>query len=345
MPRLIAMLDFRRKRRRTATGHTVALERRLLLLLLGAGLVVMLMVGGGDTRNWRWLTPTATEPETPRQAPAAADHVVIGPTDTTTRLAAAVPNVASSEERPATYFPGVRTDYLSEVRDDTVFRPVESDGWFHLLAILQRTPNAEIVSESEGPVTCFQLSQQPNEYRGRLVTISGIARAAKRVAAPKNAFAIDGYFQLWVQPDRRSNELIALYCLELPEGFPQGEQIEATCSATGFFFKRWAYESRGGIATAPLIVAKTVAWQPPAVQVPQPVQPVGEQLLTAITLALVLAALAIAWIARRSWAAPGRGMSGDDNSGSDRTGQVDDTHVATALAALETQPVDGGKAE
>ncbi len=256
-----AVLDFRRHRR--ALAHPgPALERRVLLMLVGVGVVVLLIVGAGNPGNWHWLVPDEpggveprhVEPQQVVMALAKEDDADVPPT-----------GLISTELLPSgerAYFPGVRPDYLSLVRDDTVFRPVESDGWFHLFALLAATPADELTRASEVRVGYLQLSQQPNEYRGRLVTVSGVARAAKLVEAPRNAFGVTQYYQLWLQPNRTVGELIVLYCLELPEGFPLGEELDQQCSATGFFFKRWAYASQGGITTAPLVIAKTLDWKP-----------------------------------------------------------------------------------
>jgi len=306
----------------------------MLLLLGGAALVALLMAGAGNPRNWRWLAPDFGQGGNPQHGPDAPQHFVMATADESAdepseQIPPGDTKVSSNKMRGASYFPGVRSDYLREVRDDTVFRAAESDSWFQLFAVLRRTPNDELVAASEGPATCLQLSQQPAEYRGRLVTVSGIARAAKQVAAPKNAVGIDQYYQLWLQPDLRSDELIVLYCLELPESFPLGTDLEAPCTATGFFFKRWAYESQGGIATAPLVIAKTLAWQPPAVPAPTPRQPLGEQLLTATIAALVLAALMVVFVVWR-----GRGTIRMPAVEQDTDASAEQ-HIGAALAAIE----------
>ena len=160
-------------------------------------------------------------------------------------------------------FPGVRRDYMAEVRDDTVFRAAEKDAWFHLLALLKQTDSAELDAASTGRVGYLQLDEQSATYRGRLVTIGGIVRAAKRIAAPENGYDIKQYYQLWLQPLRSEPKLVVIYCLKLPAGFPLGRQLDAECTTTGFFFKRWAYRGQSGILTTPLILSRTISWTPP----------------------------------------------------------------------------------
>ena len=335
------MLDFQRHRRAAARPGPVP-ERRLLVLLVGVGLVVLLMIGAGNPRNWRWLTPEPANTarlHTVHNDPqvvtlARADRTVDDdengpPGDQGDDAVLAAPGAATDQD-PAenlSLFPGVRADYLSAVRDDTVFPAIESDGWFHLFALLERTPNEELLKATEGPVTYLQLDQQPNEYRGHLVTVQGIARAAKLVVAPENAFAVKQYYQLWLQPDRGTGELLVLYCLELPQGFPIGPEIEAECTATGFFFKRWAYQSQGGITTAPLVIAKTLAWQPPPPAEPAAEQPLSEQLLTAIAAALALAVVVLVFVVRRNWHGTRRVAT--------KAERPDEKNVGAALASLE----------
>jgi hypothetical protein len=322
--RLNFMLDFRRHRR-ASRYPGLGLEGRILTLLIGSALVVLLIVGAGAPRNWRWLLPEARQGGPQRRVGVVEPMAVA-----TAKSKSDDSEKVDSKKVPDPFFPGVRSDYLEAVRDDSVFRPAESDAWFHLWALVVRTNGEELARASEGAASYLQLDQQPAAYRGRLVTISGVARAAKRVTAPKNAFDVAGYYQLWVQPDRGKSELIALYCHELPEGFPIGEAIEAECTATGFFFKRWAYQSRGGIATAPMIVARSLEWQPPPVAQRVPSAPLAEQLLTAIVAALLLA---LAVLAAVVW----RGRAATKARADAATNQPD---VGAALTSLASQPHD-----
>ncbi|MEX0977250.1 MAG: hypothetical protein WDZ48_00265, partial [Pirellulales bacterium] len=225
-------------------------------------------------------------------------------------------------------FPGVREDYLKEVQDDTVFRAAESDAWFHLLALLDKTNPQDLEKASIGRVGHLQLDQQPESYRGRLVTIDGVVRSAKLVEAPKNGFGIRQYYQLWLQPQMSATALIVVYCLKLPQGFPVGSVLGERCTTTGFFFKRWAYQSQGGITTAPLILAATIDWQPPPPP-PPPAAPVGERLLWSVAVALVLALLFLGIFMARQ-------------RGGGRAGRpaLDGRQVAAACAAHEPPAAD-----
>jgi hypothetical protein len=333
------MLDFRRRSRRAVVHAGVPVERRLLSMLIGLALVVMLIASAGNPANWNWFAPQNNPADQPQRLLRPAENVVVALADenggvnhdakagderpTTAADAASRPS-ESDENR----FPGVRADYLATIRDDTVFRSEESLAWFHLFSVLESTPQEELVHASEGPAGYLQLNEQPNEYRGPLITISGTVRAAKLVAAPKNAFDVKQYYQLWLQPDRATDELIVLYCLELPADFPLGETLDEACTATGFFYKRWAYASQGGITTAPLVMAKTLAWQPKPAAPPVVEQPLEESVLTAAIVAGALAMIALAFMIWRVRGARGNPPGGANNEAA---------KVSATLASLDQE--------
>jgi hypothetical protein len=278
-------------------------QRRWLALLASAGIVAILVF---QSRGW-------FAPDDPHSGRGE-----------TLRPQSNEQDEASAPAGRNAFFPGVRPDYLREVRDDDVFRAAETDAWFHLLAILEKTDERRLEDASLGRVGYVQLDRQAPWYRGRLVTIAGVVRSARLVDAPENDYGIERYYQLWLQPERSSPELVVVYCLHLPEGFPLGARLDAQCAASGFFFKRWAYQSASGVTTAPLILARSVDWQrPPAVPPPAPL---GEQLILALVAALVVAVLIVGYFVARTRGAPASRQPADAR------------RVEAALASLESQP-------
>ncbi len=162
--------------------------------------------------------------------------------------------------------------FLSTIRDNTVFRPTETDAWFRLLERLSRSDSAELQSASAGTVGFGQLFKQPDVYRGRLVTVQGTVRRAEFKEAPDNLYGIGGYYMLWLQPVG-ANSPIVIYTLEIPDGFPANRGANAPAAqpdmdediqVTGYFFKRWAYPAQDGTRLAPIVLAKSFAWTPSA---------------------------------------------------------------------------------
>jgi hypothetical protein len=80
--------------------------------------------------------------------------------------------------------------------------------------------------------------------------------------APQKDAGIQGYWQVVLEPDDRDYPVV-IYCLDLPPEFPRGEKLHEPVTATGFYYKRWASLSNGReIMTFPLLLSKTVRWQP-----------------------------------------------------------------------------------
>lgn len=151
---------------------------------------------------------------------------------------------------------------LESVEDNTPFRSVERPAWFHLIGLLhgasrESLDRAEILSPSY-----VQLDRQPQEYRGRLVRITGIARRAEATPAPANDEGIDRYFRLAVTPDDSPDDLLFVYVLELPPRFPVELQIEERVQFVGFSFKRWLYAAHDRVRPAPVLLARSIDWQP-----------------------------------------------------------------------------------
>jgi hypothetical protein len=171
---------------------------------------------------------------------------------------------------------------LQQVRDNThLSRIREKNAWFRLFDQLNTLNEEQLVEQSSGRVGFLQLFRQPKHYRGKLVTIRGTARLAYHVQAPSNIYGIEGYYVFWVEPRGMSDQLINVYALETPPGFPEIkdkdldkektrliEQVEFT----GFFFKNYNYRTKAGSNLAPLVLAKVPTWERPAqskVELPQ----------------------------------------------------------------------------
>ncbi len=259
----MAKRDFQNRKRRPRNYFARREQWRLLLVILALGLVVILYFEAGDPANFRWIDdlwqggknaesqlakPRRAEPKRRQEVPG--EFVSPLPEKDTQR------QVSGGE----TKFPGVRFDDLSSVRDDTPFRKAENDAWFHLLDILRKTPAAALRKSSIGRVTYTQLAQQPDAYRGELVTLRGTVRRAHRLAAPENEYGIEGYYQFWLQPAGDPADPIVIYALDVPEGFPTGMSVWADVRVTGFFFKRWSYLAQDTLRSAPTVLSRTVDW-------------------------------------------------------------------------------------
>jgi len=210
---------------------------------MSLGLVILLVLEARDPANFAWLWAIGQQGDDAAEATVSAGRP---------------PRAVAGEGR----FAGVRADLLDDVRDDYPFRFDERDAWFGLLAVLRDTDPAVLRRASLGRVTYVQIFEQPDVYRGRLVSVRGIVRRAHRVPAPKNDLGFDHYYQTWITPQDSPSNVLVVYCLNLPEGFPTGVELEESVELVGFFFKRWVYQAQDKLRTAPVVLAGSLVWQP-----------------------------------------------------------------------------------
>jgi hypothetical protein len=193
----------------------------------------------------------------------------------------------------------------SRIEDDTIFRPAEREIWFHELGRVRDTPASDLKNESRGEIAYLQLFHQPDDYRGQVITISGVARLAYRVQAPANYLGIKEYYVYWIHPSGGPTSPVVVYALDAPPGFPaiKDKDVDrATTSlreemqVTGVFFKRWAYLAKDGADTytAPLVLANMPEWTPaaplitPADRLPMTVSNIGLLALGTLVLGLIV---------------------------------------------------------
>ncbi len=260
------MLDFRPKGGRTTNYFGRYEQRKLLLLVLSVGMLLFLIEEAANPQRWLWLWQAAGQQVAPANDKPHRLAQVEQPPELRRKLAhdEFVAEGEAKEAIPADkkFFPGVRPEFLALVRDDTVFRGAESDAFYHLLKILDETSEDDLRQASIGPVSFTQLFTQPKEYRGDLVTVGGSVRRVLEKDAPQNDYGIARYYQVVIEPDDRAYPVV-VYSLGLPEGFPRGENLHETVRVNGFFYKRLAgMSAKKEIMTWPLLVSKTLHWQP-----------------------------------------------------------------------------------
>ncbi|MBX3413669.1 MAG: hypothetical protein KF708_13345 [Pirellulales bacterium] len=256
-------------------------QRRLLVLVLLLGVVVLLIREARDPRRWEWMWRLGSaSPSLGSHADSLEPRTSTSGTDSPTidtRLPPAAPPADGaivlapdevSGQDAHDFFPGVRAELLTRVRDDTPFRGAEHEAWFHLFQILRSAKADQLLSASVGTVDFAQLFQQSADYRGEIVTVRGTVRQALWVEAPKNAAGLPGYYQLALQPLGYQASPIIVYALALPADFPLGETIAADITATGFYFKRWAYPATDTLRLAPVVLVAAVDWQRPVAMTP-----------------------------------------------------------------------------
>lgn len=186
-------------------------------------------------------------------------------------------------------------EMLETIQDDTVFRQAEFAAWRDIFFALQKTPSEDLTPAQAEPVQFAQLFRQPDEYRGKLVAVSGVVKRVVKVDAEQEDLGVDHLWQIWLFSGADANPMV-IYSLELPEKFPTGTSVNERATIVGVFFKRWIYKAEGGIFTAPLLLSKSVAWSPP----PEVRLMSTPQLLIGVTLSVVAALVIATLLFRKS---------------------------------------------
>jgi hypothetical protein len=138
-----------------------------------------------------------------------------------------------------------------------------------------------------------------------LVTVAGKIRRTYLPRVPDNDYQIDRYYQTVFQPADNRSELMFVYCLSLPEGFPEGTEVSAEVEVTGFYFKRWAYAAQDSVRTAPVLLARTVRWNRPPAAVEEPAFGAGT-ILALIAVALCVSLAVVVYVCARTRVARSR---------------------------------------
>ncbi len=187
---------------------------------------------------------------------------------------------------------------LDEIEDNTSFRPKEQAAWFAMFKRLEQLATDELRDQSMGTLSYAQLLQQPEIYRGRIVTLRGTVVREEIQHAPKNSLGIETYHRLWLQPAGGGQWPFVVYCLQLPEQFPRGDSLHAPVAVNGYFFKNWSYSWDDGFGLAPIVLAAEFAWSRPLPAQEKLTAPVRWKALALGVVAAALFAMAVLYF---SW--------------------------------------------
>jgi len=144
----------------------------------------------------------------------------------------------------------------------------------------------EVKGEAEQKRVLEQLEDKLNEYRkdpfsyplvrdafnqaaacqGHVVSFAGHARRTQSFPVGENDYGFDQLYQIWLFDEESNHYPVMVVFSELPENLPVNipdTQVLDGVSVRGYYFKLWAYEGEDKPHAIPMILAKTVEWNPP----------------------------------------------------------------------------------
>jgi hypothetical protein len=128
-------------------------------------------------------------------------------------------------------------------------------------ARMQADPAFAKKTPAEFPIF-VDIFQNPQEYRGRPVTLHGYFRKLVEYDAGPNDLDIGQLYEGWMYTDDSQGNPAVIVFTEKPEGLPLGGDITEEVHVTGYFLKMYGYEAQDTARRAPLILARTVRWTP-----------------------------------------------------------------------------------
>jgi hypothetical protein len=271
-------------------------QTRLLSLVMLIGLAMLALTQAANPDTWMWIwkfgQPVAAKPLDTRL-----------PTDGRLALAGGKAPATGVEHPPSPVLPGIDKDSLADVRDDSKVRSEERHVEYDILRVLGETPSAEIAKASIGPVAFVEIFEQPQSYRGMVVTLDAHLRRCDKVNAGVNDEGLETFYQLWLTPDDRPNEVVCVCCAELPKGITEGAGLDEPVRFDAVMFKRMAYQAQDKEwRIAPLLLARTVQRRAQKVAAPAQPMPGNTQTIVTATIAALCVAVAlgaVAWVTTR----------------------------------------------
>ncbi len=203
------------------------------------------------------------------------------------RLAQAARREPTTLDRGASVNPRL----LDVVQDNTLnLQYEERDVYFRMLQLAEETPlsrqeefaadfreqrrlaNPRYAQRKPAEFLPFDdLFHNPDEYRGRPVSLHGVLRKLTKFDPGQNALGIEEAYEGWLYThDAQSIPTVVVFTSK-PQNLPVGGDLTEEIRVTGYFLKLYGYEAQEGTRRAPLLMAGEIEWRPgPPKYVAQP---------------------------------------------------------------------------
>lgn len=140
---------------------------------------------------------------------------------------------------------GMDYGLYDDVRLNSTDLSKEHECFFQLLASMKRAKFDDLLKLTDEHYSVVPLFNKAESMQGKFVALNGIARRATRVSVPYHEvlrrFGIDHYYEVAIfTADSQDNPLI-FALLELPQGFPEGDDIHVEVRIPGTFLTGFYY--------------------------------------------------------------------------------------------------------
>lgn len=132
--------------------------------------------------------------------------------------------------------------------------------------------------------------RHPEDYRGRLVTLSGYIRELKSYPAGENPYGLTTLYEMSLFTEDSQTNPAIIVATEKPPGLAEGSSMAKPVSVTGYFFKMYGYQAHDTTRIAPLVLAARFEWSPD-----RPRVGLSRNAIIAILTTLAVVVLATVW--------------------------------------------------
>ncbi|MGC3967516.1 MAG: hypothetical protein QM775_09150 [Pirellulales bacterium] len=182
---------------------------------------------------------------------------------------------------------------------------------FNLLGAMKKIDFAKLQELTKDPYSVVPLFNSPKTMRGELAAYDGQVRRAVPIVPGDELhrrFGVSRYYEVALFTPGADDNPLLFNLLELPEGFPTGEDVNERVRIPGTYVVTWTYQrdategekkkgSGARIQFAPLLVGKTLQWTPASATAQQ----AGfNWWINGAVIVLVLVVIAVGWSTLRA---------------------------------------------
>ncbi|HWB11826.1 MAG TPA: hypothetical protein VG826_21530 [Pirellulales bacterium] len=267
------------------TGREFSRLSGSILMLV---VLAMLITSASRPSTWTWLageaddTAASAKQVVEAKKPAWKETIVPGPT-----------GAEDSEEQ------GSLQEELQAVSDKASLSAEEMPSYWRLLRWARSQSFSDMRSHARRDVLYTQLWQQPEKYRGQLISLRLHLVRSLEHEAPENPEGFKRVCEVWAWTDESQSFPYVAVLVERPGGLKLGGKIDQDGNFVGYFLKTMAYtDALGERRASPLLLGRLQLDERRAAATSQPADQVAFWQAMAVGGAILLAAGA-SWYWRR----------------------------------------------
>jgi hypothetical protein len=284
-----------RRARRTSqpqgffTGREFSRLSAAVLMLV---ILAMLITSASRPSTWKWLAGEAEHSAAAMGRPAAGEPNPPAWQETI------VPGTSSADDREEQE---AAEEEFAAVSDKAALSIEEMPSYWRLLRWARSQSFSEMKSHARRDVLYTQLWQQPEKFRGQLVSLRLHLVRSLEHDAPQNSAGFKQVCEVWGWTDESQSFPYVAVLVERPPELKLGGKIDQEASFVGYFLKTMAYtDALGERRASPLLLGRLQLRERMATAASQPAD--AHAFWRTISAGGgVLLVIAASWYWRRRW--------------------------------------------